>query len=174
MFAFGHGYRITLAVIFLGMTTTLSANDCYESMIQKPSPFMGNNGEIIKLSDGSLWQVNNTYEYLYAYYPSVVICPSKGKLYINDKSIDVQAVSSRSSAPKESKGVIESIIVNKFEGLNSGNIYKLANGQIWEQVEPWVWVWVWVNPSVIIYPASGGYKMKVENIEHAVLVQRIK
>lgn len=67
----------------------------------------------------------------------------------------------------------ESIIVNNFSGLNYGNIYKLQNGQIWEQTEAWVWVWVWAGPRVIIYN-DGGWRMKVENIDHPVAVQRIK
>lgn len=33
------------------------ADKCYESSIVKPSPFMGNDCEIFKLADGSLWEV---------------------------------------------------------------------------------------------------------------------
>lgn len=165
--------KLVVAIV-LGAQSTSFAQSCYETTVQSPSPFMGNNGEIIKLGDGSLWEVKNAYEYLYEYYPAVVVCPEKRKLIVNGKSINVQAVSSRPTAGKSGENVIESMIVSKFEGLNSGNFYKLANGQIWEQIEPWVWVWIWVNPAVMIYPASGGYKMKVENIEHPVLVQRIK
>lgn len=29
------------------------SQDCYESTIVSPTPFMGNNGEVFKLSDGS-------------------------------------------------------------------------------------------------------------------------
>lgn len=161
-------------VVVLGLHSTSFAQSCYETTVLSPSPFMGNNGEIIKIGDGSLWEIKNAYEYLYEYFPLVIICPTKGKLLIKDKSIDVQAVSSRSSTGKEGQGIIESTIVSKFTGLKAENIYKLANGQIWEQVEPWVWVWVLVNPAIMIYPASGGYKMKVENIEHPVIVRRIK
>ena len=93
---------------------------------------------------------------------------------VKNKSIDVQLVSSGSSAASHGQPVIESTIISKFEGLNAGNIYKLANGQVWEQVEPWIWVWIWVNPTVTIYAASGGYKMKIENIEHHVFVRRLK
>lgn len=135
---------------------------------------MGNHGEIIKIGDGSLWEIKNAYEYLYEYSPLVIICPAKGKLLIKDKSIDVQAVSSPTSTVKGGQGVIESTIVSKFTGLKAGNVYKLANGQIWEQVEPWGWGWVWVNPAIMIYSTPGGYKMKVENIEHPVIVRRIK
>lgn len=65
---------------------------CYEATIMKPSPFMGNNGEIFKLNDGSLWEVKYEYEYLYEYYPEVIICPSKGKLVIDGKSLNVEPV----------------------------------------------------------------------------------
>jgi hypothetical protein len=53
-------------------------------------------------------------------------------------------------------------------------IYRLANGQIWEQIEAWTWAWSWSNPSITIYPGPSGSKMKVENIDHSVLVQRIQ
>lgn len=65
---------------------------CYEASIVKPSPFMGNDGEIFKLDDGTLWEVKYEYEYLYEYYPEVIICPSKGKLVIEGKSLDVEYV----------------------------------------------------------------------------------
>jgi len=163
-----------VVVIVLGTQSLSFAQSCYETTVQSPSPFMGNNGEIIKIGDGSLWEVKYAYEYLYEYYPEVIICPEKGKLVVKGKSIQVQAVSSRSKTGKSGQNVIESMIVSEFSGLNAGNLYKLANGQIWEQIEPWVWVWIWVNPSVMIYQTSGGYKMKVENIEHPVFVQRVK
>ena len=50
------------------------AQNCYESAVVSPTPFMGNNDEIFRLTDGSVWQVK--YEYLYAYYPSVLISHS--------------------------------------------------------------------------------------------------
>ncbi|GAD29500.1 hypothetical protein PLEI_1150 [Photobacterium leiognathi lrivu.4.1] len=65
---------------------------CYETSIVKPTPFMGNDGEIFKLNDGSLWEVKYEYEYLYAYYPDVIMCPSKNKLVVNGKSLNVEHV----------------------------------------------------------------------------------
>lgn len=91
---------------------------------------MGNNSEIVKLADGSLWEVKYAYEYLYEYYPAVIICPQSGKLMVKNKTIDVQAISSGPSAGKPGPDVIESMIVSRFEGLNAGNIYRLANGQM--------------------------------------------
>ena len=51
------------------------AEQCRESSILEPAPFMGNNDEIFRLDDGSIWKVQFEYEYLYEYYPQVVICP---------------------------------------------------------------------------------------------------
>jgi len=163
-----------ITVVALATPRVAIAQSCYESTVQSPTPFLGNDGEVVKLADGTLWEVKYAYEYLYEYYPSVIICPLRGKLIVSNKSIDVQPISTRRSAAGRTEPVIESAIVSKFEGLNAGNIYRLANGQIWEQIESWIWIWIWINPKVIIYPASGGYKMNVENIEHAVFVRRIK
>jgi hypothetical protein len=52
-----------------GMTT----QDCYQSSILSPSPFMGNNEEIFKLADGSLWKVKYEYQYLYEYRPDITL-----------------------------------------------------------------------------------------------------
>ncbi|WP_232493643.1 hypothetical protein [Novosphingobium kaempferiae] len=72
--------------------SSAKATDCYEATVMAPSPFMGNHDEVIKLDDGSLWQVQNEYEYLYEYQPEVVICPSRGVLVIEGKSLDVVAL----------------------------------------------------------------------------------
>jgi len=259
-------------IVLMVFSTRAIAQDCYESSIIGPSPFMGNNGEIFKLADGSLWEVKYEYEYLYEYNPSVVICPSRGKLIVGGKSLNVELVADapgskkagsrqteeweifeetnlegsisgtvkrgrvfkatsgsiyevtgltlhlvlelqpkvtvlrnedvyklivegfdeplickclncssakRNTAPKielttQGDAVIESTIISDFNGLEYGNIYKLANGQIWEQTEAWIWIWVWVNPSVMIWNDGGVYKMKVDQIDHAVMVRRIK
>jgi len=69
-------------IVLMVFSIRATAQDCYESSIVSPSPFMGNNGQIFKLADGSLWEVKYEYEYLYEYYPSVVICPSRGRLIV--------------------------------------------------------------------------------------------
>jgi hypothetical protein len=94
-----------IVVVFL---TAAHAEDCYKSSIIAPVPFMGNNGEVFKLADGSSWKVKYEYSYLYAYYPEVVICPSRGKLLMDEKSLNVQLV----SAPRDSA---------KPKSIKSGN-----------------------------------------------------
>ena len=79
-----------LVIVFIGICSDATAQDCYSSSITSPTPFMGNNGEVFRLADGSIWEVKYEYEYLYEYYPEVVICPSKGILIIDDDQLNVQ------------------------------------------------------------------------------------
>lgn len=106
---------LTLALAFAGRA---AAQSCYESSILSPSPFMGNNGEIFKLADGSIWEVKYEYEYLYEYYPSVIICPSRGKLILGEKSLNVQQVSSgqRGASPRGSRSTAGNWVL--FEETN--------------------------------------------------------
>lgn len=90
---------------------------------------------------------------------------------VRDKKLSARAIKAESKGGADN--VIESFIESNFNGLNMGNIYRLSNGQIWEQTEAWVWVWIWVRPKVMIYNDRGITRMKVENIDRAVMVRRI-
>lgn len=58
--------------------------DCKQVTIEKPTPFLGTANEIIVLSDGSVWEdMSYKYLYLYSYNPRVVICPTRGKMYLD-------------------------------------------------------------------------------------------
>lgn len=70
-------------------------------------------------------------------------------------------------------GPVESFIVSDFDGLEYGNLYELANGQVWQQSEAWIWIWIWIYPQVVIWDDGGVYRMKVEGIDHAVVVRRV-
>ncbi len=76
----------------VGVSADAYAERCHRSSIISPVPFMGND-EVFKLADGSLWKVMFEYQYMYEYYPSVVICPSRGELRVNGKSLSVTPVS---------------------------------------------------------------------------------
>jgi hypothetical protein len=67
---------------------SIHAQNCYETNITAPTPFLGNNNEIFKTGDGGIWQVKYAYEYLYEYYPTVLIC-SESKLVLKGKTIDI-------------------------------------------------------------------------------------
>ena len=159
-----------------------SAADCYESSIVRPSPFMGNNGEVFQLADGSLWEVKYEYEYMYDYYPEVIICPGNGVLIIDDSRLDVELVSSpqprAKPAPRQKSAVaasaIESQIAGDFEGWGGETIVKLVNGQVWQQASYHYEYTYSFMPEVLIYQTNGVYKMKVEGADEAVEVIRLR
>jgi outer membrane murein-binding lipoprotein Lpp len=69
---------------------------------------------------------------------------------------------------------IESQIDGDFNGWDGETIIKLTNGQIWQQTEYYYYYSYSFMPHVIVYRASGGYKMKIEGIEKAVRVEQLK
>ena len=74
-----------LLILIFAIYSLAYAQQCYEATIMKPVPFLGNGGEIIILDDGTVWEeVSYQYLYLYEYYPTVVICPSSGKMILGD------------------------------------------------------------------------------------------
>ncbi len=111
----------------------LVANACYEASITTPQPFMGNNGEIFKLSDDSIWEVQYEYEYLYEYYPDIIACPKKKFIIINGQKLN--AIPIHGSQDSNSSKVIESKIDGESEGFEGDTIFKLTNGQIWQQID---------------------------------------
>jgi len=102
------------------------AQSCYRTSIVAPSPFMGNNDEIFKTSDGRLWQVKYEYEYLYEYYPIIDIC-NEQKLIIKGKALNIILISGNraSSRNQRSSNDYPVKVVFKRSGCRD---YFLADG----------------------------------------------
>lgn len=153
---------------------------CYESTIMSPSPFMGKNGEVFRLADGSLWEVKYEYEYLYEYLPEVIICPTTGKLAVGGKTLNVQQIGgaiakTRSpSPPSDTPVLIESRINGEFQGWSGETIFKLMNGQLWQQVSYAYTYHYAYSPGVLIYRSGSGYEMRVEGVESQIIVRRLR
>ena len=127
-------------------------------------------GNVYKLSNGELWEQTEAWTWAWSWsMPQVSLYTEGGVTKMKVQNID-HPVSVR-----RIKNFVESTITSKFEGLNSGYLYTLANGQVWKQTEAWVWVWIWFNPQVILWESYGGViKMKVQGINHPVMVTRIR
>jgi hypothetical protein len=69
---------------------------------------------------------------------------------------------------------IESTISGEIEGWDGDTIFKLDNGQIWQQAEYDYTYFYAYRPDVTIYQTSAGCRMKVEDETETVLVKRIK
>lgn len=70
--------------------------------------------------------------------------------------------------------VIESRIDGDFEGWEGETIFKLMNGQIWQQVDYKYTYHYAYMPEVIIIKSVSGYKMKVEGVRGTIQVVRLK
>ena len=69
---------------------------------------------------------------------------------------------------------VESNLAGEFEGWSGETIFKLDNGQIWEQAEYSYTYSYSYRPEVTIYQTRGGCRMKVEDEDETILVRRIK
>jgi len=69
---------------------------------------------------------------------------------------------------------IESNIAGDINGWDGETVFKLDNGQIWEQAEYAYTYFYAYRPEVTIYRTSSGCRMKVEDESDTLLVRRIK
>lgn len=174
-------YLCTL-ILFLVFSVSTYAQDCYESSIVSPSPFMGNNGEIFKLADGSLWEVKYEYEYLYAYYPSVVICPDRSRLIIEDQSLNVKLLSSGANSGKgasrqDSEWEIfeETHLKGSISGtVRQGRIFKTTSGNIYEVTGLTLQLVLELQPAVMVLRNGETYKLIVEGFDDPLICRRLK
>jgi hypothetical protein len=69
---------------------------------------------------------------------------------------------------------IESAISGSVQGWDGETIFKLDNGQIWQQAEYDYTYFYEYHPDVTIYQTQGGCRMKVEDEDETIIVKRIK
>jgi len=70
--------------------------------------------------------------------------------------------------------LIESRIEGDFEGWDGETIFKLDNGQIWQQVMIGFTFTYKFRPKVTIFKTHGTYKMKVDGVSGTIFVKRLK
>lgn len=80
----------------------------------------------------------------------------------------------KENAKNECTPVVESTIAGDFSGWDGETIFKLDNGQIWEQAEYDYSYSYAYRPDVTIYPTSAGCRMRVEGEDETILVRRIQ
>jgi hypothetical protein len=83
------------------------------------------------------------------------------------------ATADTSSAPS-SAAAIETQIQGEFEGWDGETVFKLDNGQIWQQSSYAYTYHYAYRPKVLIYKSGGVYKMKVDGVEDTIQVRRLK
>ena len=86
----------------------------------------------------------------------------------------VEAVDAQHADLDETPAVIESRIDGTFEGWTGNTIFKLMNGQIWQQVQYDYHYTYSFMPSVLIVKTDAGYRMQVDRVSRTILVERLK
>jgi hypothetical protein len=69
---------------------------------------------------------------------------------------------------------IESNIDGDFEGWDGDTVFTLRNGQIWKQTTYGYTYHYAFSPSVLIYKAGTGCKLRVDGADGAIGVERLK
>lgn len=177
---------VWLATMLLGFVFAepAGAQRCYESSILSPAPFMGNNGEIFKLADGSIWEVKYEYEYLYEYYPTVIICPSRGKLILGKTSLNVQLVSSGRRAADFPKGgqatagqwvlFEETHLEGSISGtVQRGRIFKTTSGNVYEVIGLTLQLVLELQPEVMVLRSGDTYKLIVKGFDEPLICRKL-
>lgn len=76
--------------------------------------------------------------------------------------------------PGATATVVESQIDGSFSGWEGETVFKLRNGQIWQQSSYAYTYHYAYAPSVLIYKGGSGYKMKVDGVSSEISVRRLK
>lgn len=175
-------FHLATLIVLIVFSTLVIAQDCYKSSIISPSPFMGNNGEVFKLADGSLWEVKYEYEYLYEYYPSVVICPSLGRLIIDEKSLNVELIAAAPNSKKAGSKQSEKWEIfeeTNLEGsisgtIQQGQIFKTTSGSIYEVTGITLQLVLELQPEVTVLRNGNIYKLIVEGFDEPLICRKLK
>jgi hypothetical protein len=76
---------INISLLLLSPLTSFAQYEegCKRVIVIKPDPFIVSGGEVLTMSDGSIWK-DQTYLYLYLYLsnPVVILCPSQARMYL--------------------------------------------------------------------------------------------
>lgn len=75
---------------------------------------------------------------------------------------------------KKLKNVIETQISGTFEGWSGETIFKMMNGQIWQQSSYAYMYHYAYSPEVLIYEFNGSLIMKVDEVDETIEVVRLK
>jgi tetratricopeptide (TPR) repeat protein len=93
-------------------------------------------------------------------------------------SINTSSISNTPITPPDNSltapDTVESRIDGEFDGWTGDSIFKLQNGQIWEQSVYAYYYHYAYSPKVTIYKSGSIYKMKVDGVTNTITVKRIK
>ena len=124
------------------------------------------------------------YEYLYEYYPSVIICPSRGKLIVGQKSLNVRLVSgaqkgitsSKETATQAGKWELfeETSLQGSISGtVNQGRIFKTTSGNVYEVTGLTLQLVLELQPEVMVLRNGDTYKLIVKGFDEPLICRKL-
>ncbi|HEV7504582.1 MAG TPA: hypothetical protein VGS07_06710 [Thermoanaerobaculia bacterium] len=84
----------------------------------------------------------------------------------------VEGAGPSSGNSAETVSTIESRIDGEFKGWEGETVFKLQNGQVWQQASYGYRFNYASSPKVSIYQSGGVFRMKVEGIDEDIAVRR--
>jgi hypothetical protein len=77
-------------------------------------------------------------------------------------------------APAPASSAVDTYIDGEFAGWDGETVFRLQNGQIWQQaVYAYMYSYAY-SPRVLIYQAGGGWRMQIEGVTDTLQVQRLR
>lgn len=149
--------------------------DCHVADVVLPEGLEGRAGEIIILSDRSIWEVTSGPGGMGRRRAGVIICPSSNEMGVGAEVLGVLRVERTLAAGAENASSIESVIKGRFRGWRGDTEFALANGQLWRQVRGGHSFGEKTDPKVRLSRKNDGiYEMRVEGFSSAASVIRIR
>lgn len=162
----------------LGSIQSAWSAECYEAVIESPTPFLGNHEEIFKLSDGSIWEVTYEYEYLYEYSPTVTICPSRGLLLINGTYLNVSLITKPNNSASIGTSSWELFEETNLSGqisgtIEQGRIFKTVSDNIYEVTGITLQLVLQLQPKVMVLRRGDVYKLIVDGFDEPLICTKL-
>jgi len=185
--------NICTCLFFLTVTTPLFGGTEFVTLIKI---FENNDIGIIKRSNGELWKIEKGIGALSFWrfegkeiliHSPGLFCGIGSKVILPDanqeaKIWNAELVESGSPAElpensdtaAEESTAIEAQIDGEFKGFEGQTIFKLTNGQIWQQSEYYYYYHYSYSPKVVILKSGPLYKFLVEGVPKPIGAVRIK
>ncbi len=125
---------MTLAALLTWPLQLAFGEDCYRSTIMEPNPFMGTEGEVFVLYDGSAWEVEFEHEFLYAHNPSVAVCPAGSVVIVQNAVLDVRMLKPALDETKQVPTDGTNFTIRKEPDCS----YLVANGPSGHNLVQWI------------------------------------
>jgi len=126
-------------------------------------------GYIFKISSRDFYVINErTRQRVRTRNPSVKIFQSGTDYRLEIEDFDEPVIC------KKVKDVIETQIDGEFKGWDGETIFKMLNGQIWQQASYAYLYHYAYSPIVLIYEFKGVWIMRVEEVDETIEVKNLK